>query len=166
MLNTSGGCSMHRPTRRTNKRIISYGDRKETVYARTLIKLGEERVQALKHRWASMKTGVHGHRGDGDVADGIIICLKQLNLSNVMIRSFIPVGGTRLARVDKLMADMSKKPKLRAPHAFNKITILLYCDFMKSLNCVDRFPCSHRPPKRYVISNNNTNITWKEIYAD
>ena len=62
MLNTSGGSSMHCPTRQINKIIITLADRKETVYTRTIIKLGKERVQASKDRWVSMKTGVRGHK--------------------------------------------------------------------------------------------------------
>ena len=73
--------------------VTSFVDRKETAYARTIIKVGEERVEALKDRWASMKTGIHGRKGDIDIADGVIVYLKQLNLSNVMIQSFIPSGG-------------------------------------------------------------------------
>ena len=79
-MNSSGGGSMHRPSKRARV-VKTYAQKRSSAYDRTLARLGQERIDGLKQKWASLNIRSHGANGDGDVGDGIITCLQKLKFS-------------------------------------------------------------------------------------
>ena len=153
---------MHRPTKRS-RAIQTYAQKKSSAYDRILARLGEERIDNLKQKWNSLNIRCHGVDGDGDVGDGIITCLQKLNFSFIEIQSILPIGSSRLTRVIKLQSSRNREKRVRR-HALSTASRALFSSYMESLDCEDGFPCAHRRPKRYIISDNV--ITWKAIYEN
>ena len=151
---------MHRPSKRSQV-IKTYVQKKSSAYDRILARLGEERIDDLKQKWDSLNIRSHGADGDSDVGDGIITCLQKLKFSFIDIQSILPIGSSRLTRVNKLKSSRDKEKRVRQ-HALSSASRAVFSSFMESLDCEDGFPCAHQRPKRYIISDNV--ITWKAIY--
>ena len=100
-----GGSAMHRP-KKPSCRQKTWAEKKRDAQIRAINFIGKARIEALTKNWNAMSSvQSHGVRGDGDVADGILICLQKIGLSDIEIRSFLPVGGSRLHRVRQFVTN-------------------------------------------------------------
>ena len=122
-------------------------------------------MNSLSDQWKRLETIRHGLDSDGDVGDGIILCLMRCGLSFIEIRSVLPVGGYRLSRLKHFTGYSTRSTRKPVYHAFNNATVDVFKTFIDSLHVEDGFPCAHRRPKFYVITEKRS-ITWKEIYHD
>ena len=91
--------------------------KKSDARERVINFLGKERVQKLQEKWESLDTSNHSFDGDGDICDGILLCLRNMGLSFIQIRSILNVGNSRLTRITKINKDQKKKSEslLRIP---------------------------------------------------
>ena len=161
--NTSGGSSMHRPS--VNSRPKKTPEvKKNDARQRAIALLGQSRITAIQEKWNSLNTLQHGEKGDGDLADGILTCLQKCGMSNIMIRSILPCGGSRLQRVRHKNSNAERETPKRS-HALNDVSVNLFKLFIKSLDVEDGFPCPHRRPKQYVTKDNKA-TTWKILHQD
>ena len=114
MIRTSG-TRMHRPERDGKGKVSKWPQLKENAFKRCLFTLGEERIEILKEKWSGMDTTDRGATGDGDIGDGILLCLRNLGLSILEIRSILPVGGSRMTRLQSLEQGPISKIRKKIP---------------------------------------------------
>ena len=103
--------------------------------------------------------------------DGMLIGLIGQGLSEQEIRSFIPVGGYKMARLRSEMKNPSLREKRLSkkvsPNAFTDTDIQNLCDFVQSLEAADKFEdgfaCTHRRIKKYFKEEG---VDWKTVWAD
>ncbi|EEY60620.1 uncharacterized protein PITG_22996 [Phytophthora infestans T30-4] len=95
----SGGLRSTVPPRKRAKRV----DRKETAYIRVCEKLGEDTVKKIRSDWDQMNTRRDG--SEWQQSEGIVIQFLQQGLSEREIRAVIPVGGSRIARLRKVLEE-------------------------------------------------------------
>ena len=101
----------------------------------------------------------------------MLIGLIGQGLSEQEIRSFIPVGGYKMARLRNEIKDPSVREKRLTkkigPHAFTDADIQNLCDFVQSLEAADKFedgfPCSHHRIKKYFKVYG---LDWKKVWAE
>ena len=159
--NTSGSGGMHRPTRNTRDK-ITWSGKKERALVRVRSLIGLAKMKQLQETWAKLHPDGK-QKGEGsNYGDGALMVMILMKLSNIEIQSFIPVGGSRLSRVRKLDKKQITKNRKRS-HAMSAKSVMFFCDFMESLDLEDGFPCAHRRPKRYIVSD-NVNISWTDIH--
>ena len=77
---------MHRPKNNRRER-KDFRGRLDGAFLSVEKKLGAERVAALSQKWKSLRNQKHGLHGDRDLADSMLVCLLNLSLSHVEIRS-------------------------------------------------------------------------------
>ena len=92
--------TMHQPSCNAQRR-KDYAHKKLEALARAIKKLNHWRVHAIQQRWDSLSTTKHGHMGDGNIANGILLCLLKTGLSTIEIKSMIKFGGLQLTRLQK-----------------------------------------------------------------
>ena len=110
-----------------------------------------------------MKVTDHGAFVDGDVADGLLMCIRKLFLSTSHIRSILPFRGSWFTHILELeingfIVSFNRKN----PRAFYPETINCYRNFIDNLDVEDDYPCAYFFPIFYVLGKK---ITWKVIYA-
>ena len=73
-----GGGAIHRP-KKNSRPVKTFKQKKRNVLVRARNVVGERRIKSLQHNWKEMNDNVksHGYRGDGNVGDGILICLQK-----------------------------------------------------------------------------------------
>ena len=156
-----GGFTMHR-TARNHQEKKTYAEKKTDARLRAESEIGRDQIKNILERWSTLETHRHGCASDGDIGDGILLCLLKLDMSTVEIQSFLPVGSSRLTRLRKFQSH-SNNLRVRAHHALSNEEILTFKCFFESLEVEDGFPCAHRRPKFY-IHNDGKSVQWKEIY--
>jgi hypothetical protein len=133
----------------------------ESAKQRVMEKLGsQEQVSEVQESWTKLKTK-RGER-DWEKANGIILNLIDVGLSEIEIRSILPVGSSRIQRLrsyDPSVAPISSGAPL---HALNRKDIAFFKGFIEGIDTEDGFPCGHRRPKKYVLEEG---ATWKKLYA-
>ena len=100
----------------------------------------------------------------------MIISFIGQGLSEQEIRSFIPVGGYKMARLRKELADPSVREKRMSkkvgPRGFTDADIQNLYEFVQSLEAADifedGFPCMHRRIKKYF---RDEGVEWKKIWV-
>ena len=105
----TGGSAMNRAKRNRLPRATQKQKESCALFC-VISKIGEKRVDTLIQRWNSMEVNQHGQGGDGDLGDGILLCLMKLGLSHVDIRSFLKVGGYCCSRVYNISSNQEKVP--------------------------------------------------------
>ena len=157
----SGGGAMHRP-KRNSRQAQTSAEKKEAALRRATQFLGINRIAAIRRRWDSLDTSRHGLDSDGDVADGMLLVLKNCGLSHIEIQSIVKVGGSRLSRLYNFESNRNRSAdRTKRTHAFNEMSVSLFQAFFSSLDVEDGFACGHRRPKMYVIGED---MTWKKLH--
>ena len=64
----------HQPTRDVRPR-QNYADKKHNALGRVQVVLGLDRISSIQRKWKSLDTTNHS-KGDGDIGDGILLCLQ------------------------------------------------------------------------------------------
>ncbi|EGZ22240.1 hypothetical protein PHYSODRAFT_461005, partial [Phytophthora sojae] len=95
----TGGSQSTVPPRKWKKR----ADRNEAAYNRAVELLGEEKVQEIRREWDSWETEFGGR--EWEQSEGVILQLIQQGLSERVIRAILPVGGSRVARLRKVLKE-------------------------------------------------------------
>jgi hypothetical protein len=67
-------------------------------------KIGESAIAKLQTDWGNLKTN-HGE-SEWELADGMLITLLRQGLSQIQIKSVLPVGGARIARIQKALTTI------------------------------------------------------------
>eukprot|EP00644_Phytophthora_capsici_P015995 jgi/Phyca11/115563/e_gw1.28.270.1 len=110
--------------------------RREAAFGRAVDKLGEESGKKLRDDWNSWDTSYGGQ------SEGVVLHLLQQGLSQCEIRAVIPVGGSRIDRLRKILVKILK--------VFNYPVL------------EEKFPCTHRRPRQYITE---PNLTWNVVHA-
>ena len=146
---------MHRGRRIKHKKL--------EVLACAINKLNHRRVHAIHQMWDSLNTTKHGHMKDGNIANGIFLCLLKIGLSTIEIQSMIKVGGeSRLTRLQKITTNQDRVV-LPCSHELSTKLVDIFRDFFKQLDSEDGFLCPHRRPKFYVLKNDKA-VSWTELH--
>ncbi|GMF21646.1 unnamed protein product [Phytophthora fragariaefolia] len=95
----SGGSRPIIPAGKRRKQAVH----KETACARAVQPIGEEKNVDIRREWASWETGVKGH--ECEQSGGTILQLLQQGLSERVIRAILPVRGSRIARLRKVLKE-------------------------------------------------------------
>ena len=130
----------------------------------------DELLIRLADLYHSLGKGIKPTQCHYENQDGMLIGLIGQGLSEQEIRSFIPVGGYKMARLRNEIKDPSVQEKRLTkkigPHAFTDADIQNLCDFVQSLEAADKFedgfPCSHRRIKKYFKEG----LDWKKVWAE
>ena len=92
------------------------------IRAASKLKGNDELLMRLTELYQSLGKGIKPIQCHYENQDGMIVCLIGQGLSEPKIRSFIPCGGHKMARIRCEMKDPSKKEKRLSkkvgPHAF------------------------------------------------
>ena len=64
----------------------------------SIAKIGTEQVSSIQKQWCTLDTKRHGHLGDGNIGDSILVCLMKVGLRTMEIQSVIKVRGSQLTR--------------------------------------------------------------------
>ena len=140
----------------------NYADKKHNTLRRVQVVLGLDRISSIQRKWNSLDTKNHS-KGDGDIGDGILLCLQRIGLSQVKIQAILRVGSSRLTRIRKFTGAHTHLSRHARSHALNIESVDLFKRFFKSLEVEDGFPCAHRRLKCYVLREGKM-VTWKELY--
>ncbi|KAG3102189.1 hypothetical protein PI125_g14234 [Phytophthora idaei] len=81
-------------------------DRQAAAYARAIALLGEETVKRIRNDWDSWDTGQGGK--EWAKSEGAVLQLLRQGLSERVIKAIIPVGGTRIGRLRKMLKSELK----------------------------------------------------------
>ena len=139
--------------------------RKESALQRVISKLGEARVEKIRTDWGAMESGVGG--SEWMQSEGIIISLLQCGLSEIEIRAVIPVGGSKIDRLRKMLHNGIETLHTRRPPRVPAHAVSDECmDRIKSdamtWEVEDGFSCAHRRPKQYLL---DPLLTFTKLYA-
>ena len=128
----SGGLAMYRARHNHFPRKIE--KMKEEEAREKLIKmLGKDQVRKLQQKWKSLDTHRHNFDRDGDIGDGILICLKNFGLSCIHICDTIICGTSKLTKINQ----SQKAGHAPASHALSAMLVGTWCEFMDSLDIKD-----------------------------
>ena len=75
MASTGGSATNQAPCNRAPP--VTWKGRKDNALLRVEKKIGRERMETLKERWANLNVCQHGKGGDGDIGDGFLLCLMM-----------------------------------------------------------------------------------------
>ena len=131
----------------------------------------DELLIRLADLYQSLRKGIKPTQCHYENQDGMLIGLIGQGLSEQEIRSFIPVGGYKMARLRNEIKDPSVREKRLTkkigPHAFTDADIQNLCDFVQSLEAADKFedgfPCSHCRIKKHFKEEG---LDRKKVWAE
>ncbi|KAJ1387815.1 hypothetical protein B484DRAFT_303779, partial [Ochromonadaceae sp. CCMP2298] len=160
-----GGSRQLVPTRNTKT-----SDRSTNARIRAEEKLGQEGLEMLAKDFVAWDSNF----GDAEwqLCDGIILTLLRQGLSQIEIRAVLPVGGSRVFRLQQALKDpnYSALPSRRvrgstwhALTADEKEAIRAESQYWE---LEDGFPCAHRRPRQFF---GEEGLTWSTLwhrYAD
>nr|XP_032818404.1 uncharacterized protein LOC116947095 [Petromyzon marinus] len=134
-------------------------DRGAKAAARAEAKLGAAAIVKIRQDWDAMETGRAG--SEWQQSEGIILNLVQMQLSEREIRTILPVGGSRLARLRKVAADgFDSLHTRRAPttpaHALTDADLTALRNDVASWEVEDGFACGHLL---------DSTITWTKLHS-
>jgi hypothetical protein len=162
--NTSRGGSSGLRLKRNRKPAASHAEKVARAAERALAKLGQEKYDEIKQSWAALLNPNNQNGDDWEKGNGIIINLLSLNFSHLEIRTMLGCGGSRISRLADYMKDPQPKVRKTPAHAFNddddKKRIHAH---INSYEREDGFPCSHRRPRQYFVTEK---LTWTSIHKD
>ena len=156
----TSGSILTRPRRNTKN-----STREENAYKRAVSKLkSEDNVKAIQNTWNNLKHQ-YGER-EWEQGEGIIITLIQQGLSEREIRSFLPVGGSKLQRLRKALQSgfedfHTRKKKPIPSHALSEEDLAFIKADVETWELEDGFPCSHRRPRQYLVEQG---IKWINLW--
>ncbi|XP_078732831.1 uncharacterized protein LOC144947479 isoform X1 [Lampetra fluviatilis] len=156
----SGGSQQNVPLRQVRERC----NRKDTAMARAISILGDDAVRKIRDDWQSMETDRSG--SEWQQSERIVLQMLQQGLSERVIRAIIPVGGSRIHRLRKVLENGIETLHTRRPpkvphHALADDDLDAIKENANTWEIEDDFPCSHRRPRQYFVE---PNITWSELY--
>jgi hypothetical protein len=151
-----GGSQNLRPSLR--KRKMTPLEKKEKTKKNILAALGDNGTRILT-RWNTLDPKDSKER---TIQDGIILSLIDQGLSQIQIRMFLGIGGTRIERV----RHYEKTPRKAPSHKFSDKTILYVREVVSKWNTEDGFPCTHRKPRQYIILASGKEATWLGLHKD
>ena len=164
-INVAGGALMNRSQNMVNEPCTDYKGLKSNAQEKSGRVLGIARIRKIQRKWANLKTTVCGIDGNRDIDDGILICLKEMGLSHIEIRTIVNAGSPCLSCLHQEKFKSRKENRKPWHHALTPVTVALFCKFIEGLGIEDGFPCAHRLPKHYILSNNvRKKRTWVSIY--
>lgn len=134
-----------------------------TPFQRACAILGEEAVQHIRSTYNELNSNWGG--SEHAIADGMIMSLMQ-QLPDLQVRAVLGIGGSRIARLKKVLAEGIDSLHTRVPHqtpwhALLDVDTEFMEDDAKSWVLEDGFPCQHRRPRQYFTE---AKLTWKEIW--
>ena len=96
----SGGSAMHR-ARHNGRPRKTEKMKEEEAREKVITMVGEDQVRKLQQKWRSLDTHRHNFNGDGDIGDGILICLQKFGLSCIHICATLGCGASRLTKLNQ-----------------------------------------------------------------
>ncbi|OWY92774.1 Cleavage inducible protein, partial [Phytophthora megakarya] len=83
------------------------------------------------------------------------------------VRSVLPIGGSRVARLRKMLKSgievfHTRRPVQTPWHAFDTIVLEAFKAHCSTWILEDGFPCPHRLPRQYFTE---PNLTWRTVHA-
>lgn len=156
---SSGGSAALRPKRQRKPR-KSNEEKRASAEKRVIERYGAETVNGLRENWQIL----NALDGDSEEAKGFIISMISMGMSQIEIRSIIPVGGYRVAAWQKRVAlgETYIAPQRSASHKFNEATRIFLSGVMETWNLEEGFPCPHRRLKSYFVEDG---MTWKILHS-
>jgi hypothetical protein len=160
---STGGSSRLKPHRdRQSRQTVE--EKNQSAKVRAIEKYGAIFISGLQQHWSFLDTDDN----EAEIADGIIMGLIVMGMSNIEIRNTIKIGGHRLQRLRnriKLGEDYIPPVHRRAHQAFNEATLEFLFSIMESWRerLEDGFPCPHRRIKSYFFE---AGITWKKLHDE
>ena len=113
---STGGSAALKPKRQRKPRKTAK-EKTASAAARAIEKYGEETINGLKENWQILQS----LDSNSEETKGFLISMIAMGMSQIEIRSIIPVGGYKVAALQKRVAlGDNYVPKVRsAPHKFN-----------------------------------------------
>ena len=113
---STGGSAALKPKRQRKPRKTAK-EKTASAAARAIKKYGEETINSLKENWQILQS----LDSNSEETKGFLISMIVMGMSQIEIRSVIPVGGYKVAALQKRVAlGDNYVPKVRsAPHKFN-----------------------------------------------
>lgn len=153
-----GGTAWLKPLRNVKPK-VDEADKLRRAKTRAISKLGQSEFDRIASGWANLRT-LKRKTPLYEKGNGVILNLIDLGLSNIEIRSILPIGCGRISQLRKF--DGSNATTRRRPaHALSDESIAYLNDVIKSWPVEDGFPCAHRRPVLYLLEEG---ITYKKLY--
>ena len=113
---STGGSAALKPKRQRKPRKTAK-EKTASAAARAIKKYGEETINSLKENWQILQS----LDSNSEETKGFLISMIVMGMSQIEIRSVIPVGGYKVAALQKRVAlgDSYVHPVRSAPHKFN-----------------------------------------------
>jgi hypothetical protein len=164
----NGGSISTRPTRKRNKP-ISKEEREKRALCRAYDILGKE--EAIAQQSAFKALSPHQYSADWSQGNGIILSLLLANVPQLSIRLLLRCGGYRINRILAEHKDPSmnrgRRYGVQPWHAATPEDLQKVNDCMmiweEGGQLEDGYPCAHRRPRRYFVSEGTT---WISLHAD
>ena len=164
-----GGNALLKP--KNNTKCKTKDEKKEAARCRAANNLNCT-VEQLENFAVIYKNLVCGAKTAGCVyesQDGMIAAFLGKGLSEVQIRSFLPVGGHKVQRIRNELKDPSLREKRNMPrvpsHAVSDEDIERLVEQAKEWDLEDGFACSHRRIKRYFKEKEGEEaLTWAKLH--
>lgn len=154
-----GGSSSLKKERNTT--VQSSDAKSQKALKRIMEKVGEESMQTIKETFHSLS--VNGDNEKKLQADGIILNLMDMGISNNDIKFFLHCGGPRVnrLRLAKESGFQAVKEKNAPKHALSSDDIERVKSFIMLLPTEEGYPCCHRRMKNYLMDQG---LTWKQLW--
>jgi hypothetical protein len=144
---TGESAALVTPIINRSKKVLTWSDRMAAAKGRLVSNLGLAKTVALKGSFDALNVKAWS----AAAANGVIVNLINLGLSNVEIRALIGVGGSRVARLRANPSDTSQKSHVPG-HAVTAEDIVRITSHMKGFPKEDVFPYAHRTARQYLLS--------------
>ena len=157
---SKGGSNLLRVRKAVRPR-LSAAEQLTKAKERVTSRLSTEVVGELIMRWNSLTNGRECVQSkEWEKGNGLIMNMLSIGMSEIEIRSLIPVDSSRIQRLryyDPATAPRSKPPK----HALNEESLLFMKQNFVEWEFEEGFPCPHRRLKRFFIEDG---MTWKKVH--
>jgi hypothetical protein len=162
MTQRSGGGSRSTIPQRKRKK---GSDRQAAAYLRAVELLGADTVKQIRQDWESWDTNFGGR--EWQQSEGVVLQLIQQGLSERVIRSIIPVGGSRISRLRKVLKDgidilHTRRLPVKPWHAFSELDLDAFKTHCATWILEDGFACAHRRPRQYFTE---PKLTWVVVHS-
>ncbi|OWY97879.1 hypothetical protein PHMEG_00031484 [Phytophthora megakarya] len=139
--------------------------RQEAAYARAVEKLGEDTLKEMGDDWGSWDTKYGS--AEWEQSEGVVLNLLQQGFSEREIKAILPVGGSRVSRLPKVLAlgvdTLHTRRQPSTPwHAFTDKGLDNFKAHCSTWVLEDGFPCAHHRPRQYFTE---PNLTWLVVHS-
>ncbi|KAI3631056.1 hypothetical protein MIR68_010546 [Amoeboaphelidium protococcarum] len=126
---------------------------------------GEQAAMAYKDGY--LKANEVQSKESKRIADGMIVALFHLHLSQGQIRLLLGAGSSRIQKLYKVrdnFQELAQKAPQVPKHAFKSNDIQIMKDFIQSLEVEDGYPCAHRRARTFLKTEGSVKTTWESLY--